>query len=126
MCAESCFVRVADKAGATIAHGPVFLHRIIESAPVPQSPTDMQVVSGKPLFLWQSINLPYQFTHEIHIYQIFPGGSTLIKQIEKISPDISSYQYQQELQTGNYIWTIGVRDKLNNFCRSKEASFIIE
>jgi hypothetical protein len=126
ICAESCYVRIGDKAGADIAYGPFFMHRIIEIAPVPQSPIDMQVVSGRPVFVWQSIILPYHFTQEIHLYQLFPGGSILIKRIEKITSDISNYQFQEQLQNGNYIWTIGIRDEGNNFSRSKEASFIIE
>jgi hypothetical protein len=126
ICAESCYVRIVDKTGADITHGPYFLYRIIEDAPVPQSPTDQQIVTGKPLFVWQSIVLPYHFTQEIHLYRLFPGGLTLIETIEKMASDVSHYLYQQELQSGSYIWTVAVRDECNNFSRSKEASFIIE
>jgi len=126
ICAESCYVRIVDKTGADIAYGPFFLHRIIENAPVPQSPTSMQVVSAKPLFVWQRLILPYRFTQEIHLYQLFAGGMTFIQKLENILPELSNYQYQQELQSGSYIWTVGVRDERNNFSRSKEASFTVE
>jgi hypothetical protein len=124
--AESCYVHITDKAGANTSYGPLFLHRIIESAPVPLSPTDLQVIVGRPLFEWQRINLPFIYTQEIQLYQLFPGGSVLIDKIEQLAPERSTYQYEQDLQLGNYFWTVGVRDDRNNFSRSKEASFIIE
>jgi hypothetical protein len=126
VCAESCYVHITDKAGAGMAYGPFFMHRIIESAPVPVSPTGMQIVIGRPLFEWQRITLPYTVIQEIHLYQLFPGGSVLVDTIKHIAPDATGYAYDQELSPGNYIWTIGIRDEHNNFSRSKEASFIIE
>lgn len=126
VCAESCYIRVTDKATADTAYGPFFLHRIIEGSPTPISPTSMQIVTGNPVFEWQRISLPYLYYQEIQLYQLFPGGLVLIDTIKPIDPQITSYVYTKKLQAGNYVWAIGIRDESFNFSRSKEASFIIE
>ncbi|NIT53944.1 MAG: hypothetical protein GWO41_14710, partial [candidate division Zixibacteria bacterium] len=122
---EESFIFLEDEAGAQITEGPFFLHRIIEDAPVPESPTSMQTVSSSPILEWQPFSLTFEFDFVVQVFRISAGIPMLIHTSAKIPAGQTTYAYPTTLSSGSYYWTIGVRDRLHNFSRSKEASFIV-
>ena len=119
------YVYVRDESGGTTSAGPIWLLRIIEEAPAPLSPSNLQVVSPSPLLEWQPVSLPFAFTYIVQVFRVTAGLSVLIHTSQELSPDQSVYTFPDSLSSGTYFWTIGVRDNLKNFSRSKEASFIV-
>ncbi len=122
---QPSFVRVTDKSGGRNQGGPIRLQRIIEEAPIPVSPANLETASPLPLLEWQPISLPFSFTYLAQVYRITAGIPVLIHTSPELSPARSTYQFPDSLTSGTYFWTIGVRDNLKNFSRSKEASFMI-
>jgi hypothetical protein len=118
-------VLIRDNAGAAISGGPYFLRRIIEEAPQPSSPANLQVVSPYPTLVWQTITLPFEFTFLAQVFRITGGVPVLIHTSPELPANQLSYNFPDSLGSGNFFWTIGVRDNLNNFSRSKEASFVV-
>lgn len=122
---QASFVVLKDKSGAVSTGGPYYLRRIIEDAPQPLTPANLQTVPPFPILEWQTINLSFTITYLVQVFRISGGIPVLIHTSDEI-PDIQlSYNFPDSLTSGSYFWTIGVRDNLNNFSRSKESSFIV-
>ncbi len=119
------WLTVTDQAGAIVRGGPYFLRRIIDPAPIPQSPVDLQTAPAFPVLEWQPFTLPFSFTFEARVFRINAGVPVLIHISPPIDPALFTYTVPDSLGSGSYFWTIGVRDNLSNYSRSKEASFIV-
>jgi len=119
------YVQLKDKAEGRVIAGPFFLRRIIEDAPSGLTPAELDTASSFPNLSWQPIGFPFSFSFVVQVYRVDAGLTILIH----TSPDIPlsqfNYDYPDSLASGTYVWTVGVRDNLKNFSRSKEASFIV-
>lgn len=122
---QESYVTVTDRAGARVSGGPFFLRRIIEDAPLPLSPSNLQPVSAFPTLEWEAFSLAFEFTFVVQVFRISAGLPVLIHTAPGLPEEQVSYSFPDSLGSGTYFWTIGVRDNLNNFSRSKEASFIV-
>lgn len=120
-----CRVVLEDRAGAREVEGPFFLKRIIEETPLPLSPAAFDTTGPLPLLSWQRLHLPFDFTYEVAVSRLFGGVAVPIFTRVDIAPEVLSLAYPDSLADGQYYWTIGVRDQLNNFSRSEEARFIV-
>ncbi|MEJ2636558.1 MAG: carboxypeptidase-like regulatory domain-containing protein [Calditrichia bacterium] len=115
-----------DKSGAVTSSGPFYLYRIIDTSPAPLQPAGMDTASARPLLHWESYRASFAFTYEISMFFVNAGIPVLIHSRKAISSGETEYQYPDSLAAGQYFWTIGVRDNLGNFSRSKEASFLVQ
>lgn len=122
---QESYVTITDRAGASVTGGPFFLRRIIEDAPLPLSPSNLQPVSAFPNFEWEPFSLAFEFTFVVQVFRISAGLPVLIHTAAGLPEEQVSYSFPDSLSSGTYFWTIGVRDNLNNFSRSKEASFVV-
>ncbi len=122
---QDAFVYLTDRSDERVKEGPFHLIRILENSPVPLEPVSLQEVSPRPLFRWEPYPASFAFTYEVAVFFIQAGIPILIFQDEGLPPTQLQYQYPDSLATGTYFWTVGVRDKLGNFSRSKEASFVV-
>lgn len=122
---EAFYLEICDKPGNARTFGPYFLARIISEQPIATSPVSNAPITGKPAFKWQEIAPPFAFTFKIEIYLIhanqiiFPPRKT----ISDLSPEIFSYQSNEFLEVGQYLWTISIVDKWGNWSRSTPATF---
>jgi hypothetical protein len=119
-------VSLKDENGAATNGGPYYLRRIIEDAPQTVAPVNAQTVSPFPTLQWQAINLSFEFNYIVQVFRITAAIPILIHISPEIPPNQLSYNFPDSLTSGDYFWTIGVRDNLNNFSRSKEASFKVQ
>jgi hypothetical protein len=120
---QPSFVSLTDEGGAALSGGPYFLRRIIEDAPQTLAPVNSQTVSSFPTLEWQALNLSFEFNYIAQVFRITAAIPVLIHTSPEIPAGQLSYNFPDSLTSGDYFWTIGVRDNLNNFSRSKEASF---
>lgn len=122
---EAMYLEISDRAGQQSRYGPYFLARIIEEEPSAVAPVSNAQVSGKPLFQWQEINPPFPVTFKIDIYKIV--ASQVIypprKIVSKIPAENFTYQLNESLEVGQYLWTISIVDKWGNWSRSTPATF---
>lgn len=118
-------ITLADKPGAVRQEGPFFLKRIIQETPAIVSPATFDTTTAFPTLNWQRLNLQFEFQYEIELFRIF-GGTPFPTFSEKgISESAASLTISDSLADGQYLWTIGIRDQLNNFSRSEEARFVV-
>ncbi len=122
---KDIFIRLVDKSQEAVQEGPYHLIRILENSPIPLEPVSLQEVSPRPLFRWEPYPASFAFTYEVGVYFIQAGVPVLIFQDRGLPATRLEYQYPDSLSTGTYFWTVGVRDELGNFSRSKEASFVV-
>ncbi|RMF56791.1 MAG: hypothetical protein D6748_12680 [Calditrichaeota bacterium] len=119
------FVEIIDKSGGKTMSEPLRLTRIIDVTPLPVSPANLENSTSSPLFEWQPVALPFSYSHIVQVYRVNTGIPVLIFTSEPLPESPTAYQYPDSLGSGTYFWTIGILDNLNNFSRSKEASFIV-
>ena len=120
-----CRVVLEDRAGARQVEGPFFLKRIIEETPLPLSPAAFDTTGPLLQLSWQRLHLPFDFTYEVEVFRLFGGVAVPVFSRVDIAPEVLSLAYPDSLADGQYYWTAGVRDQLNNFSRSEEARFIV-
>ena len=119
-------IRITDNSGYTVDDGPYYLHRVIETSPVPLEPVALQVVSPLPLLRWEEYLANFAFTYEVAVFRVNTAGLPIqIHSRTHLPSDQLEYAYPDSLTAGTYFWTVGVRDVLGNFSRSKEASFLV-
>lgn len=123
---QPSFVSLTDQGGAAFSGGPYFLRRIIEDAPHALAPVNAQTVSPFPTLEWQPITLSFDFNYIVQVFRIAAAIPVLIHTSPAIPANQLSYNFPDSLSSSDYFWTIGVRDNLNNFSRSKEASFRVQ
>ncbi|GAB4364034.1 MAG: hypothetical protein Kow0042_02330 [Calditrichia bacterium] len=116
-------VRLEDQSGAVHFSEPYYLHRIIDTAPEPISPKGLDIVSPRPVFIWEAYVANFNFTYEISTFFVNAGIALLIHQSGELPASQLQYQYPDSLPSGDYFWTVGVRDALGNSSRSREAAF---
>ncbi|NOX90195.1 MAG: carboxypeptidase-like regulatory domain-containing protein [Calditrichaeota bacterium] len=117
---------VKDDPGFSAVSDPEFLTRIIEQTPVLVSPVGLEsVTSDTVTFRWQKVNLNYDFTYKIKLFQINLGVFTQIDEITGIPPSSASFSYETGLQAGEYFWRIYIVDEFGNTSGSKEGAFKI-
>jgi hypothetical protein len=119
------WLNLTDKAGATNRVGPFYISRFIESSPQAISPAEQETVTQPLLFVWQEVQLPYNFTFEINIFKYQSGLSQLVFNQSGINPKATYLNYNSLLDNGIYYWTITIVDAHNNTSESKEAVFQI-
>ena len=117
-------VLIEEVPGTVIEYGGYTLNRIIERLPVTLLPAWQDTVSRNVQFSWQPLELPYEFSFEIEIYQIVAGVPVRFDGITGISSASANLEYPKTLPEGQYAWTIGIRDNLHNLSRSRESYFI--
>jgi len=123
---KEIFVEIMDRSQAKIVEGPFFIHRIIETSPIPLNPTGLAIVSSQPVLTWQSYPSNFDFDFEIQVFFIVAGIPTLIHTQTQIPASENQYSYPEILGPGQYYWVIIVRDQLGNMSRSKEATFQVQ
>jgi len=119
------YVILTDESGTEVTSGPHYLIRIITSTPQTESPTGLQVVDAQPVFTWQPYIAQFSYKYEILIFFLNAGIPILIHRSAELEPQQLQYTYPDSLSPGTYFWTVAIRDRLGNFCRSKEATFIV-
>ena len=122
---KAVFIEIIDKSNERIKEGPYHLIRVIETSPDSLTPTGLQSVSARPFFHWKAYSASFSFNYEISVFFISSGIPLLIYSAANIPPTQTQYEYPDSLQSGTYFWTVGVRDELGNFSRSKEAAFLV-
>lgn len=115
-----------DDAGFQAESGPHFLVRVIEYTPVALQPRGQENVgSATPTLVWEDAALPYDYTYRLDVVRDQANVQTVVKTIENIPQDDSSYTLETPLAPGTYFWTVAVVDEHGNRSRSKEAGFIV-
>jgi hypothetical protein len=122
---KAIYFVLRDRSARQVSSGPHYLFRILEQSPRAIEPTSLQQVSPTPTFRWEPYPASFAFQYEVQVFFIQGGIPISIHRVTGIPPEQLEYQYPDSLPTGTYFWTIGVRDNLNNFSRSKEASFVV-
>ncbi len=123
---KEVYIRIEDKSGAAVDSGPFYLHRIIDESPRAESPADLATVGPQPLFTWQAYTAQFPFTYELSIFYINAGIPFLVYSRTGISAAQQQFRYPDSLQSGQFYWTIAVRDDLGNLSRSREATFLVQ
>lgn len=122
---KDIWIQLEDKSNMRVREGPFHLIRILENSPEPLSPAGLQTAGPSPLFVWQPYPASFKFTYEIWVFVIQGGLPNLLFRDDGLPDSQFQYQYPDSLSPGTYFWTVGVRDELGNFSRSKEASFVV-
>lgn len=118
-------IHLQDDSNLQVKTGPHYLIRIIDNAPETLEPAGLQTVNNSPLFKWQPYGAPFSFNHEVSVFVIAAGIPILIHNQKYIPLAQTEYQFPDSLSSGTYFWTVGIRDDIGNFARSKEATFIV-
>jgi len=119
-------INITYKSGAATEEGPFYLYRIIETSPIPIEPVALQVVTPLPLLRWEQYIATFAFTYEVAVFRVNTAGLPIqIHSVTRLPSTQLEYAYPDSLTSGTYFWTVGVRDELGNFSRSKEASFVV-
>ena len=117
---------VMDDANITVKSGERFLTRIIDETPVLVSPQNLATVPEDTIeFKWQSLRLPYWFTHSIELYQINFGLLSFVIEIKNIKATETSFLMENNLPNGDYVWILVVEDEFGNTSSSKEGTFTV-
>lgn len=118
---------VEDDFGTITTSEAKFLTRIIEETPQLISPVELQSIESLPIdFQWERISVPYPATLKIEIFQINLGIAFKADEIENIAINSKSYIYSQNLNPGDYFWTINIVDEFGNSSSSREGTFKIK
>lgn len=116
-----------DNLGFVSASGPIFLIRVIESAPQTVFPVSGDTVETlEPELEWQPFNSQFKFTYLIKIVHISESYSpTTVYSDSLISPETFRYQVQVPLpaESRYLLWTVSVMDEFSNESRSAESRF---
>lgn len=123
---KEVFINLIENSGSTQIEGPFFIHRIIETSPIPLYPTGLASVNNQPILKWLEFSASFNFQYEIQIFRIVAGIPNLIYYHKDIPSTQTEYHYQGNLTAGQYFWVIWVKDELGNLSRSKEASFQVQ
>ena len=75
---------------------------------------------------WERISVPYPATLTIEIFQINLGIAFKTDIIEKIPINTQSYTYSENLNPGDYYWTVNIVDEFGNSSSSREGTFQIK
>lgn len=104
------------------------LVRVIEQSPQTQSPQFPDVVSARPVLVWQPAQLPFAFTYRVDVFVVNAAGiPTLVASYENLDPNQTSLQVQEDLASGeDHFWTVWVVDAFGNRSRSREAGFTVQ
>jgi hypothetical protein len=118
---------VEDDFGTKTSSDAQFLTRIIEQTPQLISPIELQSIDLFPIdFQWERISVPYPATLKIEIFQINLGIAFKADEIEDIEINEKNYIYSQNLNPGDYFWTINIVDEFGNSSSSREGTFEIK
>lgn len=122
---DRLWLEARDQPGTISVSPTVFLSRIIETTPTAKSPFGQSQVSSRPQFYWDGGRLSFRHSFRIDIDQIDENLRIAIPfdQRSGIPADSTSWQWQNDLPTATYKWTISIVDELGNLSRSKDASF---
>jgi hypothetical protein len=117
---------VEDDFGTKTISDAKFLTRIIEQTPQLLSPIELQSIDSFPInFQWERISVPYPATLKIEIFQINLGIAFKADEIEEIAINDKNYIYSENLNPGDYFWTINIVDEFGNSSSSREGTFKI-
>lgn len=115
---------VMDDANIVVKSEEKFLTRVIDETPALISPQNLAVVAADSIkFSWQTVRLPFWFTHSIAIYQINFGLLSFVDEIKNINATETSYIMENSLPNGDYVWILIVEDEFGNTSSSKEGTF---
>ena len=118
---------VKDDFGTITTSEAKFLTRIIEETPQLISPVELHSIESLPInFQWERISVPYPATLKIEIFQINLGIAFKADEIENIEVSSKSYSYSENLNPGDYYWTINIVDEFGNSSSSREGTFKIK
>ncbi|RQW03389.1 MAG: carboxypeptidase regulatory-like domain-containing protein [Calditrichaeota bacterium] len=123
---KDIFIELTDESDARTVEGPFFIHRIIDTSPVPLSPIGLATVGSQPVLEWQNYTANFYFEFDIQVFFILAGVPTLIHTRTGIPSSELQYGYPNPLSPGQYYWVVIVRDQLGNISRSREASFQVQ
>ncbi|MFQ5649305.1 MAG: carboxypeptidase-like regulatory domain-containing protein [bacterium] len=116
-----------DRAGFHTQSAPIFLVRIIEKTPLPDSPQGFDLLDSRtPELVWLPTELSFDYTQEVELFRVNFGLNTLIWQQGGIPDTSLSVTVPDSLPDGTYFWTIAFVDEFENCSRSKEASFRLQ
>lgn len=126
-------IRSKDRSKANNNSSPFTVTRIIENGATPTSPTPLNndTTGSTPVLMWTPPAVTFSYTYTLTIARVDAGTQTVVWTYSGL--DFFNEQIQfpfdgsgQTLQPANYVWTISVVDEFGNYCRSKEASFVVK
>jgi hypothetical protein len=122
-----------DRSNARGISSPFTITRIIENGATPTSPAPLNndTTSSTPLLMWTPPAVTFRYTCTLSIAHVDAGTESVVWTYNGLDFSNEQIQYPgdsngQPLQPGNYVWTISVVDEFGNYCRSKEAAFVVK
>jgi hypothetical protein len=81
--------------------------------------------------MWTPPTVTFNYTNTLAIARVDAGTETVVWTYTGLNFFYEQIQFPgdasgQTLPPGNYVWTISVVDEFGNYCRSKEASFVVK
>ena len=125
-------IRSKDRLKAIGNSAPFAVTRIIENGATPTSPTPLNsdTTGPTPVLMWTPPAVTFTYTYTLSVARVDAGTETVVWTYSGL--DFFNEQIQfpfdgsgQTLPSANYVWTISVVDEFGNYCRSKEASFVV-
>jgi hypothetical protein len=126
-------IQSTDRSKARGISSPFTVTRIIENGATPSSPTPQNndTTNSTPLLMWTPPAVTFSYTYTLAIARVDAGTETVVWTYNRL--DFFNEQIQfpfdgsgQTLPPANYVWSIAVVDEFGNYCRSKEASFVVK
>jgi len=126
-------IRSKDRSKAISNSAPFTVTRIIENGATPTSPTSLNndTTGSTPLLMWSPPAVTFIYTYALSISRVDAGTETVVWTSSGVNLFNEQFQFPgdgsaQTLPSGDYVWTISVVDEFGNYCRSKEASFVVK
>lgn len=126
-------IRSRDRSRAISNSSPFTVTRIIENGATPTSPTPLNndTTDSTPLLMWTPPAVTFSYTYTLVIASVIAGTESVVWTYKGLNFFNEQIQFPndgtgQTLDPGNYVWTISVVDEFGNYCRSKEASFVVK
>jgi len=126
-------IQSKDRSKARSISSPFTITRIIENGATPTSPTPLNndTTGSTPVLMWTPPAVTFSYTYTLVIARVDAGTETVVWTYNGLNFFYEQLQFPgdssgQTLPPGNYVWTISVVDEFGNYCRSKEASFVVK
>jgi hypothetical protein len=130
---KSLTIHSRDRSKARSISSPFTITRIIENGAAPTSPTPLNndTTGSTPVLMWTPPAVTFSYTYTLAIARVDAGTETVVWTYNGLNFFFEQIQFPgdgsgQTLPPGNYVWTISVVDEFGNYCRSKEASFVVK
>jgi hypothetical protein len=117
-------ISVTDLFGFSYEVGQVSLKRIIMDEVSYVQPSSYQITGNRPKLQWKKFQPGFAFTYILEVYtdEVVP---VRVWEKKNLAGDLTEYDLDKDLPTGDYFWVIWCVDEFGNRSRSKPASFAV-